>query len=170
MILIKGYLNEGGYQWSFPLDTENYSMGELISFFPDKFYFHSPFAKDVFIRIIQRIFFPWLGNKKSRKRVSGWTTNFSRDKKYDTFAGSQSEALLLGIYLILFNFIRISNFTPETFVLFWRSMVEGGCTLGNVKLYQIWDLDDWIFRPIERSHNKKKICNETVMIALRISY
>ena len=39
--------------------------------------------------------------------------------------GSKSEALQLGVYLILLYFIRIILLSAETFFLFWWSVVDG---------------------------------------------
>ena len=50
--------------------------------------------------------------------------------------GSKSEALRLGVHLILLYFIWISLWTPETFFLFGRWMVDGGWRVaGGVQLF-----------------------------------
>ena len=46
--------------------------------------------------------------------------------------GSKSEALQLGVHLILLYFIRISLLSAETFFLFWWSVVGGGWWMINI--------------------------------------
>ena len=54
--------------------------------------------------------------------------------------GSKSEALQLGVQLILLYFIRIPLLITETFFLFWWSVVGGG-----------WSATFWFFKSLDNN-------------------